>query len=210
LIGIARIIKRIITKEAYDSGKITKVKQDSLQEFISLLASICTDGTKIPPALIYKGASGDLQDTWLDDLEEKEHAWFTSSANGWSSNALGLVYLTQVFDPATRTKAGRGRRLLIVDGHSSHVNMEFIWTCDRLKILLLILPPHSTHRLQPLDVGCFLPLSTCYSTEINRVLNASKGITCLTKRTFWSIFKPAWDKSISESNILSAWKKTGI
>jgi hypothetical protein len=47
-------------KEAYDSGKITKVKQDGLQEFISLLTSICADGTKIPPALIYKGASGDL------------------------------------------------------------------------------------------------------------------------------------------------------
>jgi len=111
-------MKRIMTKEAYDSGKITKVKQDGSREFISLLASIYADGTKIPPALIYKGASGDLQDTWLDDLEEKEHAWFTSSANRWSSNALGLAYLTQVFDPATRAKAGRGRRLLIVDGHS--------------------------------------------------------------------------------------------
>jgi DDE superfamily endonuclease len=146
----------------------------------------------------------------LDDLKEREYAWFTSSANGWSSNALGMAYLTQVFDPATRAKAGRGRRLLIVDGHSSHVNMEFIRTCDRLKILLLILPPHSTHRLQPLDVGCFLPLSTCYSTEINRLLDASKGISSLTKRTFWSVFKPAWNKSMSESNILSAWKKTGI
>ena len=147
LIGITRIMKRIMTKEAYDNGKITKAKQDGSREFISLLASICADGTKIPPALIYKGTSGDLQDTWLDDLKEREYAWFTSSANGWSSNALGLAYLTQVFDPATRAKAGRGRRLLIVDGHSSHVNMEFIRTCDRLKILLLILPPHSTHRL---------------------------------------------------------------
>jgi hypothetical protein len=71
-----------------------------------------------------------------------------------------------------------------VDRHSSYVNMEFIRAYDRLKILLLILPPHSTYRLQPLDVSCFLPLSTCYSTEINRVLNASEGITYLTKRTF--------------------------
>jgi hypothetical protein len=47
-------------KEVYNSRKITKVKQDGLREFISLLASICADGTKIPPALIYKGASGDL------------------------------------------------------------------------------------------------------------------------------------------------------
>ena len=147
LIGIVRTMKRIMTKEAYNSRKITKAKQDGSREFISLLASIYVDGTKIPLALIYKRASGDLQDTWLDDLQEQEYAWFTSSTNGQLSNTLGLAYLTQVFDPATRAKAGRGRRLLIVDRHSSHVNMEFIRICDRLKILLLILPPYSTYHL---------------------------------------------------------------
>jgi hypothetical protein len=49
-----------MTKEAYNSGKITKVKQDGSREFISLLTSIYADSTKIPPALIYKGASRDL------------------------------------------------------------------------------------------------------------------------------------------------------
>jgi hypothetical protein len=56
-------MKRIITKQAYDSGKITVAKQDGSREFISLLASICADGTKIPLALIYKGVSRDLQDS---------------------------------------------------------------------------------------------------------------------------------------------------
>ena len=199
-----------MTKKLYDSGKIKGAKQDGSREFISLLAAICADGTKIPPALIYKGTSRDLQDSWLEDLKEKEDAFFASSSNGWSSNAFGLAYLTQVFDPATRTKAGRGRRLLIVDGYSSHVNMEFIRTCDRLKIILLILPPHSTHRLQPLDVGCFLPLATCYTTEIDKVMEKSGGIITMTKRMFWDAFKPAWDRSMSESNILLAWRKTGI
>jgi hypothetical protein len=60
LIGLARNLQRIMTKKDYDSGKITSAKQDGSREFISLLASICTDGTKLPPVLIYKGASGDL------------------------------------------------------------------------------------------------------------------------------------------------------
>ena len=68
----------------------------------------------------------------MEDLGEKEQAFFASSTNGWSSNAFGLAYLKQVFDPSMRAKAGRKRRLLIVDGHSSHMNMEFIRTCDRL------------------------------------------------------------------------------
>jgi hypothetical protein len=82
LIGLARTLKRIMTKKMYDSGRIIAAKQDSSREFISLLASICTDGTALPPALIYKGASGDLQDTWLEDMNEKDQVFFASSANG--------------------------------------------------------------------------------------------------------------------------------
>lgn len=118
----------------------------------------------------------------MEDLNEKNQAFFASLANRWSSNAFGIAYLTQVFDPATRAKAGRRRCLLIVYGHSSHINIEFIRTCDRLKILLLILRPHSMHRLQPLDVGCFLPLSTCYSTKLDKVIEKSAGLVSFTKK----------------------------
>jgi hypothetical protein len=82
LIGITRTLKRIITKKLYDSGKIKGAKQDGSREFISLLAAICADSTKIPPALIYKGTSGDLQDSWLEDLKEKQYAFFALLANG--------------------------------------------------------------------------------------------------------------------------------
>ena len=54
-----------------------------------------------------------------------------------------------------KPKSDRTRRLLLVDGHSSHVNMEFIDWADRHRIIIMILPPYTTHRLQPLDVGMF-------------------------------------------------------
>jgi hypothetical protein len=126
LIGLCQSVKRIITKEAYNSGKVTKNTQDGSREFISLLATICADGTRLPAALIYKGKTNSLQDTWLQDVLEGEEAYFASSINGWSSNAFGLDYLKKVFDPYTKKKAGRGKRLLIVDGYSSYVNMEFL------------------------------------------------------------------------------------
>lgn len=80
-----------MTKEAYKTGRIRFATQDGNREFISLLACICADGTTVPPALIYQGVSGDLQDTWIDDLQEGEEAYFTSAENGWSSDALGLA-----------------------------------------------------------------------------------------------------------------------
>ena len=144
--------------EALRSGRIQYASEDGNREFISLLACICADGTTLPPSLIYKGDSGDLRNTWLEDWFPEQEAHFTSSPNGWSSHALGLNWLTTVFDRYTKSKAGNRHRLLIVDGHSSHVNMAFINECDRLRILLMILPPHSTHRLQPLDVSLFKPV----------------------------------------------------
>jgi hypothetical protein len=115
-----------------------------------------------------------------------------------------------VFDRHIKEKAKRDWRLLIVDGHSSHVNLEFLEACKRLRIVVLILPPHSTHRLQPLDVGLFLPLSNYYSLELDRLMHISDGITRLTKRNFWNIFKKSWNQAFTEKNIKSAFAKTGI
>ena len=87
----------------------------------------------------------------------------------------GLHWLKRVFDRNTSEKAGRSRRLLIVDGHSSHINLKFIDYADRNRILLAVLPPHSTHRLQPLDVSVFSPLATYYTEEVDDLLATPKA-----------------------------------
>jgi hypothetical protein len=211
LLGMAQSLKRIMTRKEYESGRIRSNKQDGSREFITLLAAICADGTAVPPALIYKGASGDLSSSWVEDVGEGDKAYFGSSAQGWSNNQFGLEWLTKVFNPATVEKATRARcrRLLIVDGHSSHVNLEFLETCDRLRIVVLILPPHSTHRLQPLDVSLFGALATAYSFEINEIMRKSAGLTSLTKRNFWLCFKAAWEKSFIPKNIESGFRRCG-
>lgn len=210
LMGISNVVRRIMTKKEYESGRITSAKQDGLREFISLLACICGDGTKLPPALIYTGTNGDLLDSWFDQLEDSDQAFFGFSDNGWSSDQFGLNWLKNIFDPHTSKKAGRGRRLLIVDGHSSHVNWEFVMTCDRLKILFCILSPHTTQKLHPLDVGMFRPLSTNYTIEQNYVMQLGESWVSLSKRMFWPMFKKAWNDSFHKKNIKNAWKKVGI
>jgi DDE superfamily endonuclease len=134
-----------MTKEAYKQGRIRNSQQDGSREFISLLACVCADRTATPPALIYKGALNDLQNTWVEDLEERDRAYFTTSTNRWTINELGLAWLRR-FHEDTRHKGSR-RRLLILDGHSSHINIAFISLADSLRILILILPSHTTHHL---------------------------------------------------------------
>ena len=122
-----------------------------------------------------------------------------------------MNWLEAVFDRYTRSKSGnRRRRLLIVDGHSSHVNMAFIELADCLRIILVILPPHSTHRLQPLDKSLFAPLARYYTNGLNSLLADSLGMISMSKRAFFKVFWPAWQQAFSVQNIKSGFRKTGI
>jgi len=185
--------------------------QDGSREFISLLACICADGSAIPPGLIYQGESKDMMDSWLQDFDHsKDNAWFTVSEKGWTDNSIGLAWLKR-FNNATQHKCGaRGWRLLVVDGHCSHLNMEWIDYCDKHRIILAIFPPHSTHRLQPLDVVIFSPLATAYSNALDGFLRDSLGFTYMTKRHFWRLFAASWDKALTEENITKAFESPGI
>ncbi len=52
--------------------------------------------------------------------------------------------------------------LLLMDNHSSHFTWQFIEYALAHKIVLVALPPHSTHKFQPLNIGYFRPLSHYY------------------------------------------------
>jgi hypothetical protein len=53
-----------------------------------------------------------------------------------------------------------------MDGHVSHVTFEFFDFCISHDIICVCLPSHSTHILQPLDVGCFRSLQGAYEQEV--------------------------------------------
>lgn len=97
-----------------------------------------------------------------------------------------------------------------MDGHGSHLNMAFIKRARDLRIMLAIYPPHSTHRLQPLDVSMFSPLATYYSQGVNDLLTRTIGYSTIKKPDFFPIFWEAYQKSFTVKNIESAWRKTGI
>lgn len=211
LIGKLQKTRRIFTRELYEQGTLAGAGQDGSREWITVVATICADGTKLPPALVYKAIPGNLQDTWLDDFEPDEHdCHFASSPNGWTSDELGYSWLTGLFEKQTAPKARRSHRLLFVDGHGSDLNMKFLNWCEQHKILLAVYPPHSTHRLQPLDVGVFAPLANYYSQELDDSVRKSEGRTTINKRDFFSLFWPAFEKAFTEQNIASAWSNTGI
>jgi hypothetical protein len=82
LISLGQTLKQIITLTALKSGRVTKSKQDGNHEFISILAYVLAIGKAIPPLFLYRGESGDLLDTWVDNVNRNAGAHFSSTPNG--------------------------------------------------------------------------------------------------------------------------------
>jgi hypothetical protein len=100
---------------------------------------------------------------------------FSTSSSGWTSDSHSYEWLTTVFEPLIKPKDPTARRLLIMDGHSSHITTNVIAFCMRNAIDLLILPPHCSHILQPLDVGVFAPLKRALASETDATLRLDTG-----------------------------------
>jgi transposase len=209
-ISITTRSKRVFSKAIWQAKLRTAAIKDGNREWITLMACVCGDGEALLPALIYEGRAG-LQSSWVNDVEAGIHEVFiANSTSGWTNNDIGLAWLEQVFERYTTEKARRRWRLLIVDGHGSHLTPEFIDFCYTKKILLAVFPPHSTHTLQPLDVVLFSPLSYNYSHELNQHLHQSQALIGVEKRDFFLLFWPAWRTTMRPELIQRSFEATGV
>jgi hypothetical protein len=128
----------------------TQVKPTNT-EWVTLIQGACTDGSLIPPFIIMKGK--ELNQAW--SYHGFPLTWaFSVSTNGWTTNQIGLQWI-QHFEKHTRAKTIGSKRLLILDNHDSHTTPELRTFCEDSNIILLWMSSHSSHFLQPLDVGCF-------------------------------------------------------
>ena len=111
------------------------------------------------------------------------------SENSWTNNEIGLIWLKTVFEKHTKDRTIGRYRLLILDGHGSHVTPEFDQYCLNQSIILLCMPPHSSHLLQPLDVNCFSVLKRSYGKRVETLM--SFGVNQIDKQEFLSVYQQA-------------------
>lgn len=99
--------------------------------------------------------------------------------------------------------------LLIIDNHSSHISLEGTNYAREHNIVILTLPPHGSHKLQPLDVAVHSPLKTKYSIECERWMNLHPG-RGITQYQVASLFNTAYKHVATISNAEAGFKATGI
>jgi hypothetical protein len=122
------------------------------REWVTLIAGINATGWSIPPFLILKAKHHDKA-----RYHNYPKDWRIGVSNhGWTTNELGLAWL-QHFIQHTEARTVGSYRLLIIDGHESYQSLAFQDLCEENRIIALCMPLHSSHILQPFDVGCFAP-----------------------------------------------------
>jgi len=168
LIGLIQRSLRVIEKS---DEKAAFLRQPGSRETVTVIEAVGIFAQDIPPIVIMKGEKhlygwyhGKIPGHWTTAV----------SPNGWTDAYLGLQWLVRNFEPHTCPEDLSEYRLLIFDGHDSHITWEFIEFAEAHRIKCLCLPRHGTHLLQPLDVGIFSPYSTAYSKVIQILLQAKQ------------------------------------
>ena len=122
-----------------------------------------------------------------------------------------MQWLCNLFDPESAVIAGVNQpRLLILDGHGSHVSFEFIQHCIESGIHLICLPTHSTHLLQSLDVGLFSPYQHFYRLVVDNHIWSGQSQEGIRKAVFIPFLMEAHTKTMTCYSILQAFTATGI
>lgn len=70
---------------------------------------------------------------------------------------------------------------MLLDGHTTHSkNLDALELARVNGVILLQLPGHTTHRLQPLDVGIFGPMQIYYDQALDQWMSNNVG-QCITQ-----------------------------
>ena len=162
-------------------------------------------GHQVPPYLIFPGVRmrGEL-------LEGKTvGADGTVTESGWCNSDVFHEYLVSHMIKYLPERSPQSPVLVMYDGHKSHVSINLIDWAKEENIILFVLPAHTSHILQPMDVGCFGPFESIYNNIAHKYMREHCGIS-ITRNNICSIACKAYTKALSPENLQNSFRKAGI
>lgn len=99
--------------------------------------------------------------------------------------------------------------LFILDNNSSHISLQSVESCKENHIISLTLPPHTAHRLQPLDLSVYGSLKRYLNTAMDDWQRSHPG-RALTIYEMAQLLGVAFTKSVTNTNITAGFRAKGI
>ncbi|KAL1957115.1 hypothetical protein VTO42DRAFT_6373 [Malbranchea cinnamomea] len=189
-----------------EKARNPKIIQPGDREWVTVIAGVNAMGWPLRPMIILKGT---MHEACWYETEGLPGDWVIGiSENGWTNHRLGLYWLKEMFNKDTLPRTKGKYRLLILDWHRSHVSAEFDQFCSENHIIALYMPPHSSHLLQPLDVGCFSPMKAVYGRQVENQMRL--GINHIDQEEFLALYPAVHFQALNENNIKSGFQAAGL
>jgi len=173
---------------------------------VTLLGGGSASGSQIPPFCVFPG-----QRMMLPDLLNgvTPGASGTVSDSGWSNSVIFEQYMKEHFIKFIPNRDDDHKVLVLYDGHKSHISMSLITWVKENNIILFVLPPHTSHILQQMDVSCFGPFEKAWGAACHSFLRSSGG-QIITRYDVCKLACNVYTKTLTPQNLLPALKKCGI
>jgi len=185
----------------HSGQKKVRYRTSGKKEQITVIACANAAGQAIPPMIIFEGKY--LNHEWT--IGEVPGTKYGMSEKGWTDQELFMYWLKHFLDHAVPARP----LLLLLDGHSSHFELSSIQLAEEEGVIILCLPPHTTHESQPLDCGVFGPLKKQWTQVCHDFQQENKGAV-ISKYSFSSLFSKAWLQALSVCNIVAGFRKCGV
>lgn len=164
------------------------------RDHISVLACFSAAGEDVPPFVIYSKA-------YPSGVCYKSQGP-PGALYGWSeSGCINSELFKRWFLKHFLVRAPKERPLLLIfDGHKSPVSLEVVEAARKDNVIILCLPPHCTHILQPLDMGLFVLLKQRFAALLgNRC--TSDILFAVSKKEFSGVFKGTYQIAKEEDGV---------
>lgn len=129
------------------------------------------------------------------------------SHNGWINEDLFVTWLRHFISHVKPTK--EQPVLLIMDNHKTHTTLAAYNLCKENGIHVVTLPPHSSHRLQPLDITFFSSLKAGFNKECENFLRSHHHAK-ITPYDIATIFNNAYIRVANIGKGVSGFESAGI
>lgn len=181
-------------------GKISSAERGTTS---TVICTMSASGNYVPPTIIFarKRMKPELMNGAPPD------SMMLCSDSGYSNSELFPVWLKHFQKHVVSSESNPV--LLILDNHGSHISIESVLFCRQHSIHLLSIPPHCSHKIQPLDKIFFKPLKD-YLSEMsdNWLLNHPGRV--ITSYQIAEIFGKAYEKTATMGKGIKGFEVCGI
>ena len=172
-------------------------------ETITIIGCCNAEGTFLPPACIMKGKNKKPE---FEDGMPPGSKLFMSQKSAYITSEIFLEWLKTHFVP----RKPAGKVVLLLDGHATHCNsVEMLEYANQNEIILISMPSHTSHYLQPLDRSVFKSLKNHFYEQCRLWLKQNPGRR-ITRLSFGALLDKAWGKAASAENAISGFRATGV